>query len=50
MGMGDCCGSNCSPININEELPREITKDEKVTGKPELSGGFSAEDDDGDWD
>jgi hypothetical protein len=48
--MGDCCGSTCSPINISDELPREITNDEKVTGTPELSGGFAAEDDDGDRD
>ena len=38
-GRGDCCGSSCSPININDELPREITKDEKVTGTPELWEG-----------
>lgn len=43
-GMGGCCGSSCSPININDELPREITKDEKVTGTAELSGGVAAED------
>jgi len=42
-GRGDCCGSNCSPININDELPREITKDEKVTGTPELSEELDGE-------
>ena len=33
-GMAGCWGSTCSPINMSEELPREITKEEKVTGTP----------------
>src|SRR5215510_25416 len=42
-GTGDCWGSSCSPISINDELPREITKDEKVTGMPEVWEGFDAD-------
>jgi hypothetical protein len=34
-GIGGWWGSNCSPINIIDELPSEMTKDEKVTGIPE---------------
>jgi hypothetical protein len=37
-GIEGCWGSSCSPINISEELPREMTKDEKVTGIPESLG------------
>ena len=33
-GMAGCCGSNCSPMSMREELPREITKEAKVTGTP----------------
>jgi hypothetical protein len=32
--MAGCWGSSCSPISISEELPREITKEAKVTGIP----------------
>ena len=36
-GREGCLGSNCSPINISDEEPSEMTKDEKVTGSPGAS-------------
>src|SRR5215217_9638262 len=37
-GRDGCLGSSCSPINMSDEEPSEITKEENVTGSPGASG------------
>ena len=32
-GIAGCAGSNCSPMSIKAELPMEMTKEEKFTGR-----------------